>query len=107
MLNHKIISGSQNLEATIAESENTIVLKFTSAFCGPCKQLNKQLEKYDNETNVDLLEISMDDKNNLPAAKKYEVLVVPTLFLIDKQNNILQSHKGAMSINEFYDFIKH
>lgn len=55
------------------------VLRFTAAWCGPCKMLAKTLENVESDTPIVVVDIDADPD----AAKKYGVRGVPTLIKVD------------------------
>lgn len=60
------------------------VLRFTAAWCGPCKMLAKTLENVESDTPIVVVDIDADPD----AAKKYGVRGVPTLIKVDGDTEV-------------------
>lgn len=78
------------------------VLKFSASWCQPCKQLSKTLEGMDFPYEVS--EIDVDQ--NRDAAIEYGVRNVPTMILIDENNNQLKRVSGAMTQSQLLEAFK-
>jgi len=59
------------------------ILKFSSTWCSPCKQMELQLEKLQNILQKDILieKVDVDVDSNL--SKQYSVRSIPTLIKLD------------------------
>jgi thioredoxin 1 len=77
------------------------VLKFSATWCNPCKQLAKSFELI--ETDVEVISIDVDE--NPEAASRYRVRGIPTLVLLDGDQEIARN-TGALSPSELLDFLK-
>lgn len=58
----------------------TKILKFGASWCGPCKALDKVLEKYDD---VPIIKYDVDDESVEPLIEKYGIRNVPVMILLD------------------------
>jgi len=63
---------------------NKKVLKFAASWCQPCKMLSKTFEGMDIETPIE--EIDIDENEEL--AIKYQIRSVPTLVMLDGDNEV-------------------
>ncbi len=77
------------------------VLKFSATWCNPCKQLAKSFELI--ETDVEVVSVDVDE--NPEAASRYRVRGIPTLVLLDGDQEIARN-TGALSPSELLDFLK-
>lgn len=75
------------------------VLKFSASWCQPCKQLSKTLEAMDFPYEVS--EIDVD--SNREAAIEYGIRNVPTMILIDENNNQLKRVSGSMTQSQLIE----
>jgi thioredoxin 1 len=69
------------------------MLKFSASWCQPCKQLTETLKGM--ELPFPVSEIDVDQ--NRDAAIEYGIRGVPTLILLDEDNNQLKRLSGAMT----------
>lgn len=69
------------------------LLKFSASWCQPCKQLTETLKGM--ELPFPVSEIDVDE--NRDAAIEYGIRGVPTLILLDENDNQVQRLSGAMT----------
>jgi thioredoxin 1 len=72
------------------------VLKFSATWCGPCKMLARNLE--DINTNIPIENIDIDE--NQDVAIEYGVRGVPTMIMIDENNNQVKRMVGMQSLKD-------
>ncbi len=77
------------------------VIRFTATWCGPCKSLAKTLE--DVETRIPIEVIDIDQNRDL--AVEYGIRGVPTLVMLDENNNVTKRLVGAKSKKELEEWI--
>lgn len=76
------------------------VLKFSTSYCGPCKQLKKELEDFD------LIPIeSIDADENEELCLKYNVRSVPVLIFLGENDTELGRRVGFISKKDLIDLI--
>ena len=59
------------------------VLKFTAAWCGPCKTLAPIIEQLRTEMNVDIEDKDID--SNMELARDFNIISIPTM--VDLKND--------------------
>jgi thioredoxin 1 len=68
----------EQFEEEVLKSDKTVVVDFWATWCGPCKMLSPQLEKYSEEnTDVKFVGIDVDSAERL--AIKYGISSIPCL----------------------------
>ncbi len=77
------------------------VLKFSATWCNPCKQLAKSFELIEADVEV----VSVDVDENPELASQYRVRGIPTLVLLDGDQEIARN-TGALAPSELSDFLK-
>ena len=74
---------------TITEAEfkelvnDTIVVQFSAAWCGPCKVLTKTIEQNEGKFNVPIYKIDIDEAQDL--AKALGIRSVPTIIRFENK----------------------
>jgi thioredoxin 1 len=68
------------------------LLKFSASWCGPCKMLTKVMESVEFPYTVE----EVDIEGNEELVAKYGVRGVPTLILLDDNNEVVVVHIGAL-----------
>lgn len=73
------------------------VIKFSADWCGPCKAMKPQFEKFQQSVKDDGVEVvDLDVDTYHEEASKYGVRSIPfTIFI--KDDVIAKSHKGMLS----------
>lgn len=72
------------------------LLKFEAEWCSTCKQVDQLFEKVTMPFPVDKINIEL----NQEATIYYGVRTLPTIILLDENNNILKKHVGSMTIDQ-------
>lgn len=73
------------------------ILKFSSVYCAPCRNLAKQLEGID----LPIQSIDVDEEEEL--VSKYNIRNIPVLVYIDDEGNELKRLVGAVSKQTIID----
>ena len=76
------------------------VLRFTAAWCGPCKSLAKNLENINTKLPIEVVDIDV----NPDVAIDYGVRGVPTLVMLD-ENTEVKRMVGMKSLKELESWI--
>ena len=77
------------------------LLKIYSDTCGPCKVLEKNLQL----ANIEHESLNIFSEQGEEIVDKYDVRAVPTLILLDDNNEVIKKHTGVMNIEDLRNFI--
>ena len=69
------------------------LLKFYATWCGPCKTLTKTMEGIELPCEV----VSIDIAEDMHLATKYKVRSVPTLILVNENDEPIATKTGSLS----------
>lgn len=78
------------------------VLKFYSKVCAPCRLMGKRLEELNN---VEITSVDINDSSNTELVKKYEVRSVPTIIVLDNNDNIITKFIGVVTTDKLKEVI--
>lgn len=71
-------------------------VKFGAEWCGPCKIVNKHMEKMKEEFNtINFISIDVDDNPEL--AKEYRISALPTVILF-RDGKVFDRFAGAVKV---------
>lgn len=80
----------ETFEKEVLQSEKTVLLDFFATWCGPCKMLAPILDEIAEEReDIKVCKVDVDQEPELAA--QYQVVSIPTLFVIEKGEIINQS----------------
>ena len=82
------------------ESKVKKILKIGASWCGPCRQLKKELEDF-NLVSID--EIDADENEQL--CSDYNVKSIPLLILLGEDGKEIARHVGFITKKELIDLI--
>ena len=92
---------SENQFKELTVSEDKILVDFFATWCGPCKMLGPVLEKAESELKV--IKVDTDEFEEL--ARKYGVMSIPTLVLLEHGKEI-KRHIGFIDKANLEAFLK-
>jgi thiol:disulfide interchange protein DsbD len=101
----------QNYEASITNKER-MVIDFYADWCIPCKELDKLTFSDKNVLNefarftVYKSDQTKNDDTNEELRKRFNVIGMPTVIIIDSKGNEIKRVTGFVNANEFLSFIK-
>ncbi|QSX05732.1 thioredoxin [Sedimentibacter sp. zth1] len=85
-----ITINKQNFEQEILNSKKQVLIDFWASWCNPCKMLSPTVDEIASEQdNVKVCKINIDEHPEL--AKKFFVMSIPTLVLVEKGKEINRS----------------
>ena len=91
-----------NFKETINSNE-PVLIKFGSNWCGPCKIVGKTLEEIQSTLPYKVYEVDVDE--NMELCEEYEITNIPVVILF-KSGEMLKKHVGLMSKEEIEQFAK-
>jgi len=77
------------------------ILRFTASWCGPCKQLEANLERAN--LGIDIKVMDIDEQEDV--ARQYNVRSVPTLVLL-KNGEEFKRSVGSKTVNQLKDWVE-
>jgi len=90
-----IVKSKADFEAQLKAAENKlVVVDFYATWCGPCKQIAPEIEKFATQfkDEVVFLKVDVDETDELAA--EYEIEAMPT-FVYIKNKKVLEKFSGA------------
>lgn len=84
------------------------VIRFTAAWCGPCKTLAPIMDEVKSEVSSEMPSIQftvVDVDQNRSMATQYNVRSVPTV-IVENKGVVVQQLIGLKSKNEYFQAIK-
>ena len=84
----------------LIELNNSVnkIIKFGTKWCGPCKIVGEIIKKHQNLINTDYVIIYETDVEDSPKlADKYNIQSVPTIVVLDKNNNETERLTGSVT----------
>lgn len=76
------------------------ILKFFGSWCNPCKALSKSLE----DAGIEHQSIDVDENEEL--TEKYNVRSVPTIVILDKDDNEIGRFTGSRTKEQLLEELK-
>ena len=77
------------------------LLKVYSKTCGPCKVLERNLK----QSGIEYINIDVDSEEGEKISDKYEFTMVPTLLLLDDNDNLIKKNTGILNVEGIKNFI--
>lgn len=94
---------SSNLDHTL-ENNQTVILDFWAAWCGPCKTFAPVFEAAARK-HEDIVFGKLDTEKNHEIAVNYRVSSIPTVMAF-KNKKMVYSQTGALTPAQFEEFIE-
>lgn len=84
-----------NFEQEVLRAEQTVLVDFWAAWCGPCKMLSPIVEQIaDEHPEIKVCKVNIDEESAL--AIDYKVMSIPTL-LVFKDGAVVNQSIGVQS----------
>ena len=83
----------------LINSQEPVLIDFTTEWCKPCKVVSAVLNKLVNEMEEDITVVKIDMDKNPALRKKYKIEAIPTL-IIFKRGQQKWRHTGLISLPE-------
>ncbi len=97
----EIIHLEKNNFEELIKKENKVLVDFFATWCGPCKMLSPILEKA--ESTIKVIKVDTDEFEDL--ARKYGVMSIPTLVLLEDGKEI-KRNIGFIDKESLENFLK-
>lgn len=89
----------------VIKSAQPVLVDFHATWCGPCKMMVPELQKFAQKNTGKLRVIKIDIDKNPATAQQFNIQGVPTLILF-KEGKVLWRQSGAMSSSQISDAVK-
>jgi len=88
----------------VIKNTQPVLVDFHATWCGPCKMMAPELQKFAQKNNGKLRVIKIDIDKNPAVAQQFRIQGVPTLILF-KEGKVLWRQSGAMSSGQISDAV--
>lgn len=88
----------------VIKSKQPVLVDFHATWCGPCKQMAPELQRFAQSNKEKLRVIKIDIDKNQQAAQQFNIQGVPTLILF-KEGKVLWRQSGAMSSQQIATYV--
>ncbi len=89
----------------LVKSKQPVLVDFHATWCGPCKQMAPELQRFAKSNTGKLRVVKVDVDKNQQAAQQYNIQGVPTLILF-KEGKVLWRQSGALSAQQIDQAVK-
>ncbi|HEU5052010.1 MAG TPA: thioredoxin [Hanamia sp.] len=89
----------------VIKSTQPVLVDFHATWCGPCKMMAPELQKFARTNTGKVRVIKIDIDKNPATAQQFRIQGVPTLILF-KEGKVLWRQSGAMSSSQITDAVK-
>lgn len=76
------------------------ILRFTASWCQPCKGLAMNLEEANLQMPIEVIDIDVQSE----IAVEYGIRGVPTLVMMDENNNVVKRLVGSKTVTELKEW---
>ena len=77
------------------------ILKVSSSYCGPCRQLKQELKDFDL---IPIIEVDVDEDEAF--CEKYNIKNIPILLFCDENDNVIDRQVGFITKKDLTEKIK-
>lgn len=93
-----------------ANSNRPQVIKFTSNMCSACIQMEPVIKKvmlnYQDKVQYIVIPTQVNNEYNQKMISKYNVKLIPTIIIVDRNGNIYKRIQGYVSESELEKYIQ-
>lgn len=110
LITYFYVSKSSESNATVSSTVKPKIIKFSSNLCAECQRMeavvNEVYPKY--KENIELISIPVQVQNeyNKDMISKYQVNLVPTIILLNKNQNMVKRIEGYVNSATFESYLK-
>ena len=103
---------SKNNESTVTVSNTTKpkIIKFTSTLCGECQRMDTVIKevypKYQKDIELISIPVQNQTEYNQEMISKYNVTLVPTIVLLNKNQHIQKRIEGYIDSTTFDSYLR-
>jgi len=80
------------------------VFKFYAEWCGPCKGLSMVVKGAADKITIPVEDVNIDE--NIMLSQQFKIRSVPTMILVDAQENEIKRHVGLMNEAQLLEWLK-
>lgn len=80
------------------------VFKFYAEWCGPCKGLSMVVKGAADKISIPIEDVNIDE--NIMLSQEFKIRSVPTMVLVDDQENEIKRHVGLMNEAQLLEWLK-
>ncbi|KAM0686759.1 hypothetical protein COBT_002010 [Conglomerata obtusa] len=93
----------EDLHKILAEKKTNALLKFYGETCQPCFALDREIQKYEPEKDILIIEICPEKCSIL--GRTYGITCMPTCIIVDCNGNELARKMGFMKLTTLEEFL--
>lgn len=80
------------------------VFKFYAEWCGPCKVQSQIIKTAGDKVTTEIVDVNIDE--NIALATDFQVRGVPTMVMVDDNENEIKRHVGVLKEAELVEWMK-
>lgn len=84
------------------------ILKFSASWCGPCRVFAntfKKVSEMEKYKDIEFKSIDIEEDEGELYVEKYNIKSVPTILLLDEDDNIIYKLSGNIPLDDFVSMI--